>query len=190
VGKYYCANSQLLTPNSQGTNSQPPRRFLSQLPNCFLSQLPTRNSQGDSCPNFQLPTGIGIAAANVMGASDWIPRKPFDLRERLFEFACLIVRVVQFLHTRGPVAAALSYQLLKCGTSAGANYEEADDGSSSKDTRAKRKIALRELKETRFRLRVLRRCRLLTSAQDPVINESDELIRIVATLLRNDEHQK
>jgi hypothetical protein len=41
--------------------------------------------------------------------------------------------VVQFLHIRGPVAAALSYQLLKCGTSAGANYEEADDGSSPRD---------------------------------------------------------
>ena len=97
-----------------------------------------------------------------MGASDWTPQKPFDLRERLLEFACLIVRVVQFLHTRGPVAAALSYQLLKCGTSAGANHAEAVDG-----------------------LRVLRRCDMLTREQEPVINESDELIRIVATLLRN-----
>ena len=108
-----------------------------------------------------------------MGASDWIPQKPFDLRERLLEFACLIVRVVQFLHTRGPVAAALSYQLLKCGTSAGANFEEADDGSSPRDTAAKRKITLRELKETKFRLRVLRRCGMLTRDQNPVINESE-----------------
>jgi four helix bundle protein len=120
-----------------------------------------------------------------MGASDWTPKKPFDLRERLLEFACLIVRVVQFLHTRGPVAAALSYQLLKCGTSAGANYEEAGDGSSPRDTAAKRMITLRELKEAKFRLRVLRRCDMLTRDQDPVINESDELIRIVATSLRN-----
>ena len=120
-----------------------------------------------------------------MGASDWTPQQPFDLRERLLEFACLIVRMVQFLHTRGPVAAALSYQLLKCGTSAGANFEEADDGSSPRDTAAKRKITLRELEDTRFRLRVLRRCDMLTRDQDPVINESDELIRIVATLLRN-----
>jgi four helix bundle protein len=118
-----------------------------------------------------------------MGTSDWIPRKPFDLRERLLEFACLIIRVVQFLHTRGPIGAALSDQLLRCGTSAGANYEEADDGTSPRDKKAKRKIVLRELKETRFRLRVLRRCDLLTKDQDPVINESDELVRIVATLL-------
>ena len=119
-----------------------------------------------------------------MEASDWTPQKPFDLRERLLDFACLIVRVVQFLHTRGRIAAELSYQLLHSGTSAGANYEEADDGSSPRDTRAKRKIVLRELKETKFRLRVLRRCGFLTADQDPVINESDELVRIVATLLR------
>ena len=120
-----------------------------------------------------------------MGKPSWeLPRKPYDLRERLFQFACVVVRVVQFLHTRGPVASALSYQLLKCGTSAGANYEEADDGSSDKDALAKRRITLRELKEARFRLRVLRHCELLSKELDPVINESDELVRIVATLVR------
>ena len=96
-----------------------------------------------------------------------------------------MVRVVQFLHTQGPVASALSYQLLKCGTSAGANYEEADDGTGPGDKAAKRKIVLRELKEAKFRLMVLRRCALLTPDQDPVINETQELIRIVATVLRN-----
>ena len=121
-------------------------------------------------------------------SADWkLPEKPYDLRERLFQFACVIVRVVQFLHTRGPVASALSYQVLKCGTSAGANYEEADDGSSDRDILAKRKISLREIKETRFRLRVLRKCELLTPDQDPVIKESDELVKILATLVRNSD---
>jgi len=115
---------------------------------------------------------------------DWrFPSKPYDLRERLFQFACVVVRVVEFLHTRGPVAKALSYQVLKCGTSVGSNYEEADDGSSDRDTLAKRKIALREIKETRYRLRVLRKCGFLTNAQDPVIDESDELVKILATLV-------
>ena len=121
----------------------------------------------------------------VMEKPGWeLTRKPYDLRERLFLFACVVVRLVQFLHTRGPVASALSYQLLKCGTSAGANYEEADDGSSSKDALAKRRITLRELKEARFRLRVLRHCELLSRDHDSVINESDELVKIVATLVR------
>ena len=88
-----------------------------------------------------------------MDKTTWQPKKPYDIRQRLFEFACLTVRVVQFLHTRGRVAAALSDQLLRCGTSAGANYEEADDGSSDRDAVAKQRIALRELKESRFRLR-------------------------------------
>lgn len=113
-----------------------------------------------------------------------ITDKPYDLRERLLNFACIIVRVVQYLHTRGPVAIELSAQVLRSGTSAGANYEEADDGSSDRDTLAKRKITLRELKETRFRLLVLRRTGLMVPAQDPVIQEALELKLIVAKLVR------
>ena len=120
---------------------------------------------------------------------DWIIReKPYDLRERLFLFACVVVRVVEFLHTRGPVATALSYQILKSGTSSGANYEEADDGSSPRDVLAKKRITLRELKETHWRLRVVRAAGFLTEAQDPVIRENDELVRIVATVIRNSKH--
>jgi four helix bundle protein len=110
--------------------------------------------------------------------------KPYDLRERLFEFACDIVRVVQFLHTQGPVATELSHQILKSGTSADANYEEADDGSSPRDSLAKKKIVLRELKETRFRLRLLQRMAMITAAQDAVLSESDQLVRIMATIIR------
>jgi hypothetical protein len=50
---------------------------------------------------------------------------------------------------------------------------------------AKRRIALRELKEVRMRM--LRRCELLTADHDPVIKESDELVRIVATVIRKSE---
>ena len=120
-----------------------------------------------------------------MWKEEWTDyKKPYDLRERLFLFGCLIVRTAQFLHTRGPIAIALSYQVLKSGTSAGANYEESDDGSSPRDKLAKRKIVLRELKETRFRLRILRQTGLLTPAQDSVIQETIELVKIVAKLVR------
>ena len=122
----------------------------------------------------------------LMRTSDWnFPNKPYDIRERLFDFACVITRLVQYLHTRGPIAIELSSQLLACGTSAAANYEEADDGSSQRDRRGKRQIVLRELKETRVRLRILRRTGILNEAHDPVIQESDELVKIVATIIRN-----
>ncbi len=121
-----------------------------------------------------------------MKQEDWtVVDKPYDLRERLLLYACLIVRVSQYLHTRGPIAVTLSQQLLRSGTSAGANYEEADDGSSPRDKLAKRKIVLRELKESAFRLRVLRVSGILSEAHDPVIAETSELVKIVATLIRN-----
>jgi four helix bundle protein len=83
------------------------------------------------------------------------------------------------------VAAALSYQILKAGTSAGANFEEADDGSSPRDELAKTRIVLRELKEVRWRLRVLRACGFLSPSHDSVSEEAGELVRIVATIVRN-----
>ena len=118
-----------------------------------------------------------------MDHTDWtIKSKPFELRVRLFGFACVNTRLAQFLQTRGRVAAVFSEQLLRSGTLAGANYEEADDGSSRRDRQAKRRIALRELKETSFRLRVLRETGILTAAHDPVITECAELVKIMATL--------
>ena len=117
---------------------------------------------------------------------DWtFHKKPYNLRDRLFVFACVVVRLVQYLHTRGPVAKALSYQILKSGTSAGANYEEADGASSARDALSKKKIVLRELMETHFRLRVLRATDILKKEHDPVLIEADELVRIVATIVRN-----
>jgi len=134
--------------------------------------------------------GPACGVLPYMGASGWTFRKPYDLRERLPDFVAAIVRLSQFLHARGGIAAELSAQLVRSGTSAGANYEEADDGSSDRDVLAKLKIVLRELKETRFRLRVARSASLLTSDHDPVIAESDELVRIVATVIRKRSDRK
>jgi len=83
--------------------------------------------------------------------------RPFDIHERLLLFACDVVRLTQFLHTRGPIARRLSYQILDAGTSVGSNAEEADGASSHNDFIAKNRIALKEAKETRFRLRVCQR---------------------------------
>ena len=111
--------------------------------------------------------------------------KPFDIHERLLLFACDIVRVTQFLHNRGPIGRRLSYQILDAGTSVGSNVEEADGASSHKDFIAKNRIALKEAKETRFRLRVCQRTRLLSPEFDPVVLESDELVRIIGKIVHN-----
>jgi four helix bundle protein len=109
--------------------------------------------------------------------------KPFDIRERLLEFACDVVKTSQFLHTQGSIGRALSYQLIAAGTSAGANAHEAESASSHDDFFAKNRIALREAKETRFRLLVCRRCGYLDARFDPLLAESDELVRILGKIV-------
>ena len=59
----------------------------------------------------------------------------------------------------------------------------ADGASSLDDFVAKFRISLKEAKETRFRLRVCRRCDLLDDRFDGLIEESDELVRIIATIV-------
>jgi four helix bundle protein len=121
-----------------------------------------------------------------MKQTEWsLPQTSYDLRERLLNFAVVCVRLVQYLHTRGPIAITLSEQVLTSSSSAGANYEEADDGSSARDKLAKRKIVLREITEVNFRLRVLRQSGFLSEIHDPVIQESLELKLILAKIVRN-----
>ncbi len=110
--------------------------------------------------------------------------KPYDIRERLFLFACDVVLASLKLHTLGRITAGLSAQLVEAAVSAAANAEEADDGSSRRDFLAKERICLRELKEARLRLRVLRNTNLLGPSADALILESEELVRIVATIIR------
>ena len=111
--------------------------------------------------------------------------KPYDIHERLLIFACDIVRTAQILHDRGGVGRALSYQLLSAGTSAGANAEEGDGATSPDDFIAKMRIALREAKEARFRLRVCRRVGLLNASVDPLIDESTQLVKILGKIVHN-----
>jgi four helix bundle protein len=113
------------------------------------------------------------------------PRKPYEIRERLFVFACDVVRMSQKLHTRNRLAASLCVQLMDAAVSAAANAEEADDGSSRRDFLAKERITLRELKEARLRLRVLKGADMMDESGNALIQESDELVRIVATIIRN-----
>ena len=113
------------------------------------------------------------------------PEKPYKIRERLFVFACDVARVAQKLLTRPGIGAALSSQLVGAAVSAAANAEEADDASSRRDFLAKERIVLRELKETRLRLRVLKESGLLESQDQLLIDESTQLVKIVATILRN-----
>ena len=98
--------------------------------------------------------------------------KPYDIRERLFVFACDVTSVAQKLQTHGQIAAALSAHVVEAAASAAANAEEADDASSNRDFRAKSRICLREIKEARLRLRVLRASGFIDQTKDSLIQEA------------------
>jgi four helix bundle protein len=119
-----------------------------------------------------------------------IVEKPYDIHERLFVFACEVVKAAQFLHTRGPIARALSYQILSASISVGANAAEGDGASSSDDFIAKFRIALKEAQETLFRLRVCRECNLVGTRFDTLLSESKELVRIIAAIVYSAERRK
>ena len=72
-----------------------------------------------------------------------------DIRERTFEFSLRIIRLCQQLEEQPGVARTLSWQLLRSGTSIGANVEEAQAGQSKPDFISKNAIALRR-HEKRF----------------------------------------
>ena len=73
-----------------------------------------------------------------------------DIKERTFEFAGRIIKLCQHLDKEAGVPGTLSNQLLKAGTSVGANVEEAQAGQSRADFISKNAIALKEARETHF----------------------------------------
>ena len=75
---------------------------------------------------------------------------PETFRDRGFRFAPAIVREYRLISTRSDVPRHLRDQMLRAGTSVGANLAEAKSASSRRDLAAKNAIALREVRECRF----------------------------------------
>ena len=74
--------------------------------------------------------------------------------QRAFEFACRVVRLCDRMSTRGFGAYHISKQLIRCGTSIGANAEEAQEGQTKADYIAKMSISSKESRETGWWLRL------------------------------------
>jgi four helix bundle protein len=108
-----------------------------------------------------------------------------DLSERLFEFT---VRVIEFLQTLPytPENKIIRVQLAKSSMSSGANYEEAQGGSSRPDFTNKVRISLREMRESNYWLRILKRT--VKGVDNEIlgilINESTELKNILGSIVQ------
>lgn len=108
-----------------------------------------------------------------------------DLCDRLFEFA---VRVIEFLKTLPftPENKTIRMQLSKSACSSGANYEEAQSGSSRADFTNKVRISLREMRESNYWLRIIKRTanEINIAEAEYLINESKELKNILGAIVQ------
>ena len=97
-------------------------------------------------------------------------------KEKSMAFSIRIVRLYQYLTTEHK-EFILSKQILRCGTSIGANIAEAIYGSSRKDFVAKLQIALKECAETIYWLELLHHCDYLSDQMFQSLFEDCEVLR-------------
>jgi len=111
--------------------------------------------------------------------------EPQEIAERAFAFAVRIVKLCQTLDERPGVSRTLSNQLLRSGTSIGANLEESKGGQSRADFLSKVSISLKEARETRYWLRLLVATDLIPESQlTPLLDESNQIVAILTTIVK------
>ena len=111
-------------------------------------------------------------------------REETDLRERTKEFALRIIRMFSAL-PKTTEAQVLGKQVLRSGTSVGANYREAYRGRSKTELIAKCGDSLRELEETAYWLELLVDSGLIAADKVSALRqECDELTAIFVTILK------
>jgi four helix bundle protein len=106
------------------------------------------------------------------------------IQDKTFAFAERIVNLYKHLIVKER-EYVLSKQLLRSGTSIGANVEEAIGGSSKKDFQNKLSISYKEARETRFWLRLLQSGKFIDSKiYNSFLNDIDEICRILGTIIK------
>jgi four helix bundle protein len=107
-----------------------------------------------------------------------------DIEKRTFDFSIRIVKLYQHLDERQGVSKILGRQLLRAGTSIGANVEEAQAGQSKADFISKYAIALKEARETVYWLRLLTATEVLPAQRlSELQSEAEELMRIIGSII-------
>jgi four helix bundle protein len=120
--------------------------------------------------------------------------KERDIRERAFALAVRVVRLCRFLEKNLDVSKSLVRQLIRAGTSIGANLEEAQSGQSKPDFISKNSIALKEARETNYWLRLILETtdfddKAKRGVQD-LIDESSEITKIIASIIITAKKEK
>ena len=111
-------------------------------------------------------------------------KKDNVIQLKSYDFALRIVKLSQFL-VRDKKEFVLSKQILKSGTSIGANIEEAIGGQSDKDFKSKMTIAYKEARETKYWLRLLRDSGYLDKTEvQSLLMECEEILKILGSTVK------
>ena len=101
------------------------------------------------------------------------------VQQKSYNYAIRIIKLYQYL-TAEKKEYELSKQILRSGTSIGANIEEAVGGLSKKDFLAKLGISYREARETNYWLRLLKDTGYMNGKQfSSLISDWEEILRII-----------
>ena len=108
---------------------------------------------------------------------------PQDLRTRTTDFALRIIKLYTSL-PKTSEAQVLGKQVLRSGTSVGANYREGHRAKSDADIVNKFETVLQELDETDYWLELLVKSNIMVATKaDPLRKETSELLAIFTTIV-------
>ena len=107
---------------------------------------------------------------------------PNLIQEKSFDFALRIIKLYSSLQEQREYV--LSRQLLRSGTSIGANVTEAGAGQSRKDFLSKMCIASKEARETKYWLLLLNKSELTQLDVSGELRDVEELIRILTSIVK------
>lgn len=106
------------------------------------------------------------------------------IKEKTYAFALRIIMLFKYLNDTKH-EYVLSKQVLRCGTSIGANVEEAIDGLSRKDFILKLQIAYKEAREVYYWLRLLRDSDYVEDMlAASLLSDCDEILAILTSILK------
>jgi len=110
--------------------------------------------------------------------------------ERTFQFSLLIIEVYKYLNTNKEYV--LSKQLLRSGTSIGANVEEAQAGQSKADFISKMSIASKEARESKYWIRLLIQSNYLNefNKKDELMDEIENIVNILTKIIKTSKEKK
>ncbi len=110
------------------------------------------------------------------------------IANKSFDFALLIIELYKELSNNKEYI--ISKQILRSGTSIGANVEEAIGGHSKKDFLAKMIISYKEARETKYWLRLLEKSKLVNIDYTNYLKEIDSIINILTAIIKTSKQNQ